>query len=292
MISPAFPAKLLLFGEYSVLYGGEALAMPLTQYRGFWESARPLSSKFSEWLNHIKSVSEQLTNRINCERLDHFLQNSRFVSTIPVGVGLGSSAALSASIYDLFSDMDAESDLKTIREDLGMIESFFHGKSSGFDPLISYLGKSIWLMSKDLREVEIDLDSCKSNIYLLDSGESRNTDKLVGWFDARREERGFNTEMKKLGELSNRAIRQIIKRKDILPYVKEISEHQYQFLANLITPQVRIVWKQVLNDPNIAIKLCGAGGGGYYLIFSKNKIEDKEWIGLEVEKINSPGFVY
>ena len=69
-----------------------------------------------------------------------------FDSSIPQGYGVGSSGALVAAIYDKYA-----SDKITILENLtrekllilksifSKMESFFHGKSSGLDPLNSYL---------------------------------------------------------------------------------------------------------------------------------------------------------
>ena len=72
-----------------------------------------------------------------------------FDSSIPQGYGVGSSGALVAAIYDKYA-----SDKITVLENLtrdkllklksifSMMESFFHGKSSGLDPLNSYLSST------------------------------------------------------------------------------------------------------------------------------------------------------
>ena len=83
-------------------------------------------------------------------------QNLHFDSSIPQGYGVGSSGALVAAIYDHYAD-----DKITVLENLtrekllrlksifSKMESFFHGKSSGLDPLNSYLSLPILINSKD-----------------------------------------------------------------------------------------------------------------------------------------------
>ena len=79
-----------------------------------------------------------------------------FDSSIPQGYGVGSSGALVAAIYDKYA-----TDKITVLENLtrekllklkiifSKMESFFHGKSSGLDPLNSYLSLPILINSKD-----------------------------------------------------------------------------------------------------------------------------------------------
>ena len=83
------------------------------------------------------------------------IQEWYFDSSIPQGYGVGSSGALVASIYDQYA-----ADKITILENLtrdkllnlkaifSLMESFFHGKSSGLDPLNSYLSLPILINSK------------------------------------------------------------------------------------------------------------------------------------------------
>ena len=83
-----------------------------------------------------------------------------FDSSIPQGYGVGSSGALVAAIYDEYASdkitvlenltRDKLLQLKTIFSEM---ESFFHGKSSGLDPLNSYLSIPILINSKDNIEV-------------------------------------------------------------------------------------------------------------------------------------------
>ena len=76
------------------------------------------------------------------------------------------------------------------------MESFFHGKSSGLDPLNSYLSLPILINSKDHIEpagIPSQLRDGKGVIFLLDSGKTGETAPMVQLFmEKMKEEGGFS----------------------------------------------------------------------------------------------------
>src|SRR5690606_36364954 len=93
-------------------------------------------------------------------RLDEFQADidcgMYFDSSIPQGYGVGSSGALVASIYDKYAndkitvlDNLTREKLLKLKSIFSLMESFFHGKSSGLDPLNSYLSIPILINCKD-----------------------------------------------------------------------------------------------------------------------------------------------
>src|SRR5699024_1889521 len=79
-----------------------------------------------------------------------------FDSSIPQGYGIGSSGALVAAIYDKYATNKITILENLTRDKLnkrkaifGEMESFFHGQSSGLDPLNSYLSLPILINSKE-----------------------------------------------------------------------------------------------------------------------------------------------
>ena len=87
-----------------------------------------------------------------------------FDSSIPQGYGVGSSGALVAAIYDKYTiekitvleNLTREKLLK-LKTIFGKMESFFHGKSSGLDPLNSYLSLHQNIRSGERREAVLVL---------------------------------------------------------------------------------------------------------------------------------------
>ena len=79
-----------------------------------------------------------------------------FDSSIPQGYGVGSSGALVAAVYDKYAfgkitvlENLTKEKLLHLKAVFSLMESFFHGKSSGLDPLNSYLSLPILINSKD-----------------------------------------------------------------------------------------------------------------------------------------------
>ncbi|MFN5236819.1 MAG: mevalonate kinase, partial [Bacteroidota bacterium] len=145
-----YPSKLLLFGEHILLQGGSALAIPLHRFSGFWQpEGTPLPAE-------IMAKLRLFANSTHLDSIDH-LDAGRFASElelglslqsdIPVGYGLGSSGALCAAVYDRYCTSKTD-DLAELKLIFSGMESFFHGSSSGIDPLTSYLDKPLLIRNK------------------------------------------------------------------------------------------------------------------------------------------------
>ena len=128
-----------------------------------------------------------------------------FDSSIPQGFGVGSSGALVAAVYDTYctnkivssSDIPNKSILK-LKNIFGQLESYFHGTSSGLDPLICYLNLPILIKSKEnLGTVGIPSTvNGKGAIFLMNTGETGETQPLVQHFLERCKEDGFRKMLK------------------------------------------------------------------------------------------------
>ena len=100
---------------------------------------------------------EKLLCEFNINKLEEDLNNGLFFeSSIPEGYGLGSSGALVAALYNAYVINPIEgrvdikqNDLLTLKRIFAQIESFYHGTSSGLDPLICYLRQPV-LIKKEL----------------------------------------------------------------------------------------------------------------------------------------------
>ena len=107
-----------------------------------------------------------------------------FDPEIPVGYGIGSSGAFTAAVYDAFMEPVENADLKTMQSLFALMESYFHGKSSGFDPLISYINQAVLNDGLgNLSVVDLPEDYFHPyKIYLIDSGLARSTATYVEIF--------------------------------------------------------------------------------------------------------------
>jgi mevalonate kinase len=280
-----YPAKVLLFGEYTVLFGGQALAIPYPRYSGIWKKVGyPTFRQFADLVTHLERVNEQLVSPLDLKAFRTLLdQQYLFVSDIPIGVGLGSSAALTASLYDMFAN-PAGLTLEARKNDLALIESFYHGKSSGFDALVSLQQKSLIQTATGIIQME-NPPTAAGYSYLLYTGSPRNTQPLVQWFQKACEDKRFRGSMEWLAEVSKKAIMQYIRGKDTFDTVQQISRLQLKLLDHLIIPELRDLWEKALSEDHYSLKICGAGGGGCYLVFSRRQISGDRLDHYLIEEI-------
>lgn len=280
-----YPAKILLFGEYTVLFGGQALAIPYPRYSGIWKKVGyPTFPQFADLVTHLESVNDQLASPLDLKAFRILLdQQHLFASDIPIGVGLGSSAALTASLYDMFANPTSLA-LEARKNDLALIESFYHGKSSGFDALVSLQQKSLIQTPTGIIQME-NLPKAAGYSYLLYTGSPRNTQPLVQWFQKACENKRFRGRMEWLADVSKEAIRQYMQGKDTFHTIQDISRLQLELLDHLIIPELKDLWEKALSEDNYSLKICGAGGGGCYLVFSRKQIAEDRLGRYRIEEI-------
>ena len=92
-----FPAKVLLLGEYTILNGSKALALPYQDFCGTWSFADDGSESRASSQKNLKKMGLGLTDKyIDKPRLLNDIEKGLwFDSSVPQGYGLGSSGASS-----------------------------------------------------------------------------------------------------------------------------------------------------------------------------------------------------
>lgn len=273
-----FPAKLLVFGEYAVLSGGEAIAIPYPTFSAQWieESVEPTAFKkylveFAEYLKSEKSISEL----IDVPQLQTDLKTGLDIqSDIPIGYGTGSSGALVAAVYHRYcKDKTVLTELIELKYFLGRMENFFHKKSSGLDPLVCYLQKPVWIQSDgSIQIIETPLPLLQ-NLQLYDTGISRFTQHFVEIFQERMKDEEYQKIIfEKYIPINRTTVNAVLKndKKAFIKSLRTLSAFQLEYFTFAIPPAVREVWMHELNYGEKIMKLCGAGGGGFMLYFTES----------------------
>lgn len=274
------PGKLLLFGEYTVLLGSTALAMPLPHLNGYWRNgvATPQQdlTPFAEHLRQL-SLDQHLLAPLEA---GHFLQEVKegliFESNIPVGYGAGSSGALCAAVYERYArpatPKKDEKALPVLQQQLAQLEGFFHGQSSGADPLICYLQQPLLFEGKTIRPVEASgRHNRKGCFFLVDTRISRRTAPLVKHFKAKCKDHRFRENaMQFLAKPTTAAVHAYLQNqvKAMEQALLQISAAQLELLTDFIPDQFRSLWSEGLETERFYLKLCGAGGGGFLIGYS------------------------
>lgn len=270
----AYTGKVLLYGEYTVLDGGRAIAVPLMTKSCKWTLGTKVDPALAELVRYLLARGSIFHNWLDLSRLSEDVGDGWYLpSTIPMGYGAGSSGSVVAAIYGRYSDA-SHATLSELRDRLAHIEGYYHGTSSGIDPLVSYRGCSIMTQESDLQEVAVPA-SILHDYRLLDTGQPRSTKPQVAWYRSRfASDTTFRNSMIELQSYHDQAIVALLDnhREDLDKVTKMISKLQYQYLSPLIPTHLHHWWAETLDDESITPKLCGAGGGGYILILCAKSI--------------------
>ena len=263
------------------MMGSGALAMPYHRYHGRWNTKEKVI--YHWWKPFIEYIIDLQLPFLNKDALVYLKDNGNLFLDIPIGYGLGSSGALTAAIYD-FAVSEEITDLAELQLRLGLMESFFHGKSSGYDPLISYVNTGV--RKSFSGEMSLWSPSLLKNIhyYLVDSGSPRVGKEQIAEVQklAKEDSRRFQ----EIVDLNNQIITSLFddaQSEVLFNGLNQLSIEQYDKMDFLIVPKIRNLWRSTLDKDNISMKICGAGGGGYYLLFSKEQLTNIE--GWELQEV-------
>ena len=293
MKGPLFYSKILLFGEYGIIKDSKGLSIPYNFYNGALKIDSDLSEvqqksnnnlkRFSNYLAELQTSNPNLV-QFNLEELTKDIEAGMyFDSSIPQGYGVGSSGALVAAIYDKYAknkitvleNLSREKLLK-LKEIFGQMESFFHGKSSGLDPLNSYLSLPILINSKDNIEaagIPSQSKEGKGAVFLLDSGMVSETAPLVNLFMENLKQEGFRKMLKdKFVKHTDACVEDFMKGdvKSLFSNIKQLSHVVLDNFKPMIPKQFHNLWKEGIDTGAYYLKLCGSGGGGYILGFTED----------------------
>ncbi len=290
MKGPLFYAKILLFGEYGIIKDSKGLAIPYNCYNGALKKSENLSEtskksnfnlqRFYNYLVNLK-IQELVSFRLNEFKTD-IEEGMYFDSSIPQGYGVGSSGALVASIYDKYADNKitvlenlTRDKLVKLKEIFSLMESFFHGKSSGLDPLNSYLSIPILINSKDNLEATgiPSQKEGKGAVFLLDSEMVGETEPMVTIFMNKMKNEGFRKMLSEdFSKYTDACIDDFLSgnAKSLFGNVKQLSKVVLENFKPMIPETFHTIWQKGIESNDYYLKLCGSGGGGYILGFTED----------------------
>lgn len=292
MKGPLFYSKILLFGEYGIIKDSKGLSIPYNFFNGALkldgntsEEAKTSNKNLKSLADHLEQLQENKRSlaSFDIESLQNDIKNGMyFDSSIPQGYGVGSSGALVASIYDKYAIQKitvlenlTREKLLQLKEIFAQMESFFHGKSSGLDPLNSYLSLPILINSKDNIEptgIPAQKEG-KGAVFLLDSGIIGETAPMVNIFMENMKQEGFRKMLKEqFVKHTDACVEDFLKgnMKSLFTNVKQLSKVVLNNFKPMIPEQFHQLWKQGIDTNDYYLKLCGSGGGGYILGFTEN----------------------
>ncbi|EKK8151224.1 mevalonate kinase [Listeria monocytogenes] len=179
-------AKMILCGEHAVVYGEPAISVPFTQAVVTTNVENSTKTKFSsaffsgdlddmpDFLAGIKALVVDVLNEIGkgeCVSI-------HVVSGVPIGRGLGSSAAVATSIArGLYKYFNQELDSEKLLAIVNAAEKIAHGNASGVDAITVVSEKPVWYERN--RKLEIMHFPKKITFVVADTGVPSETRDAV-----------------------------------------------------------------------------------------------------------------
>ena len=299
-----FYGKVLLFGEYSILFNSKGLTIPYTHFTGQlsyinddkytdYEFALQSNKQLKEFLHFMLELEAkgEMPCSINFKSLASDIEKGLyFESNIPQGYGIGSSGALVASIYDKYCQNKIEAtesitgkDISRLREIFSKLESLFHGQSSGIDPLNCYLQHPLLIHSReDIAITGIPRSKFENEgvIFLVDTGKIGKTGPLVNHFLEQMRFKDYENIFKTdYIPWVNQCISDILSgnMRSFFESLIKVSTFQLKHFTNMIPENFMPAWKWGLDSGKFQLKLCGSGGGGFLLGFTTDYQASKKY---------------
>ena len=296
MITVRVPLRVSLFGggtdlpEYFERHGGTVTGFTINKYIYIFASKVDINQGFKFRLsyrtnqdaNSIDEISHPIFREVL--RSYDFDQTYHFstMSCLPSGAGLGSSSSFTVGLHFLLSTLvgreDSKMDLaknaihieRNVLAESGGWQDQLHPAFGGFNTFNFHPSGLVERKPLDLKSA--DLNALNQSMYILYSGEMReakviedskkkdlNYDLLKETYDIAKEGekllRGENFELTELGKLLNKGW--MLKR----GMSGKVSNNTLDDLYDLI-----------LKKGAYGAKLCGAGGGGFFLVLASESV--------------------
>ena len=268
-----FYSKILLFGEYGIISNSYALSVPFKKFEGSLKISKSLlkdeilsNKKLDELYTYINK-SHSFSNILDLKSLKKDIDSGLyFKSNIPISSGLGSSGALVSSILINYANTDLyKKDSNEIKKIMSIMESKFHLKSSGFDPLVSFFNKPI-LMSDGNVELIEDIKFRDFKIYLVDSKMPSSTSDMITIFNQKMNDENFlNLFNNSYIPITNKCIHNLLNNSlHFSDSIKSLSKFTNENMNDMIPESIDKIWKSGLKSNDYYMKFCGSGGGGFF----------------------------
>ena len=275
MDNKRFFSKILLFGEYGIMSNSDAISLPFKEFYGYLNNSESIdyktqvsNSKLIELYQFI--LNSDAKDLISIKDFKNDLDTGlHFVSNIPISSGLGSSGALVASIFHKYRKKNSiDFQIEEIKNLLSIIESKFHGKSSGLDPLVSFLNKPLLYSNQKIKLLDqIIYNDFK--VFIIDSQIDSSTKKMIKIFQNKMNNLEFkNFFTNQFIKNNNDCINNLRVNSSLFKgSIKQLSEITFDNFQEMIPDNIKSIWEKGLKNNSYYMKLCGSGGGGFFLLF-------------------------
>lgn len=255
MKTASAPGKIILSGEYAVVFGHRGIAIPssLLATVSYEESDTPLEIHWpnvhSHWIAYAEEIAKLLNVSTGTLSIDH---------QVPLGKGMGSSTSLIVAMAKCLIREDREKALS--------IENILAPNNSGIDFSVIWNNAAI-LFKKGEDPQIIDVPPLPNTALLIDTGTpDQQTAELVAWVQDRETE--LQEPLNAIGNCTERILNG-----DALPSI--FTDHHHAQVALGVVPEGAQKLITEIESLGGAAKTLGAGsrtgGGGMILALNIQK---------------------
>jgi len=273
------PGKLILFGEHATVYGHPGIAAPIDIGMRFRvipdpEGPRLIRPTFKQYFGETEpeGAYETLSRAVRKGLSIYGLENEPIAieveSDLPVGMGLGSSAAFSAGICRALRRHAGrpEADGGTsLFDEVQKLESIFHGNPSGMDAATVLADGVLWFrkgLPPEIRPIRVPTPP-SGLICIVEPGAS-TLEQVRMVRQALAEDRHRVTVLlDEIGRITAQAVE--VLEAGRLDTVGELMDRNHELLSTLGVSTAELDRAVTLlreQDGVLGAKLTGAGGGG------------------------------
>ncbi|MCY9806843.1 mevalonate kinase [Lentilactobacillus senioris] len=280
----ASSAKIIWFGEHSVVYGQPAIALPLpavkvsAQIKIRQQGTSQIFSRYydGDWdqvpveMAGIKQLTESLRHQLG---LTDYQFQLVIDSDIPAERGMGSSAATAVAITRAFFDLSEKHLTRTdLLKAANIAEQVTHGNPSGLDAATASAKWPIWYV-KNKENTKLPINLSTATMVIADSGVKGKTSVAVNQV---KEQLIIDPKTQdiidKMGAVVNQVPSALIA--DDVPLLGSLMNQNHNLLRqlNVSTPQLDLMQIQALDSGAFGAKLTGSGLGGCLIAIAPNLI--------------------
>ena len=247
--------KLILSGEHAVVYGQPAIAMPVSR------GVRVFLEKF-DGETHMPNGDDTLQRALRSILPPHVLQVT-MKSDLPLGRGMGSSAALAVACLRALASMCHETlTFESAFARAFSMERIFHGNPSGVDHAVSASGQAVYYKKGHDKPIIEQMNIPKLTLVVMDTGQAGDTGKMVA-----KVRQGVGSKINTINAIGEvtRALKSHLSHET--PDLNQIGDllnanQNYLMELEVSTQRLNTLCQLACDAGAYGAKLAGAGGGG------------------------------
>lgn len=276
--------KVILMGEHSVVYGYNCIAIPFKEVFATCEitptnkSAYFQSSHISDELSKLTQYSFYTAITVAFQYLNRSFSNLYFRvhSTIPIGSGLGSSAAVSCAIIKaIFNYYQIPLSEQLLYQLSFEAEKVAHINPSGIDNLIASTTKPIFFNKKYHTALNYH---CDAYLVIIHSGECGNTKDAIKLV-----QQNFNEEKMQTLHIYTNELNEALNKNEVHKIGKLFNNaHAILKSFQLTTPKVDFII-DICQKNSLGAKMSGGGLGGVVIAIC-DSLQNANQLKSQLEK--------